>query len=53
MALKNRILRAYAAVRNYRKRTRADRPPYVPPPDIWGTFSDEFTDEFHKVSPYS
>jgi len=47
--LPKKVLRAYTAVRNYWDRIREDRPPYVPPPDTWGIFSEEFSDEFYKA----
>lgn len=43
-----RMIRAWAAVRVYRKRAREDREPYVPPPDTWGKFSTEFSEEFDQ-----
>jgi hypothetical protein len=45
--LPKRILRAHAAIRNYRKRIKDESPPYNPV-DTWGKFSDEFNEEFDK-----
>lgn len=45
-----RKIKAWTAARYYRKRIRdaSDDEPYVPPPDTWGMFSDEFSEEFDK-----
>jgi hypothetical protein len=49
MALKKRLIRAFAAIRSYRTRIRRldddDDSPPSPPPDI-REFSDEFASEF-------
>ena len=46
MSVNRRVIRAYAATRAYRKRVLQEPVVYTPPPDSWGKFSEEFSEEF-------